>query len=81
MNESRIAGPANCAAAWPVITKIPAPMIAPMPSVRRLMRAQRAPQAVLGIDRLFPQLLDALFCPDDLAFHLLFNSESVNSNY
>ena len=34
-NESTIAGPANCAAAVPVSTKIPAPIIAPMPSVIR----------------------------------------------
>ena len=31
-NEMRIAGPANCAAACPVRTKIPAPTIAPTPS-------------------------------------------------
>src|SRR5450755_3652190 len=30
------AGPAWSAAAWPVSTKIPAPMMAPMPSVMRL---------------------------------------------
>ena len=34
--ESTSAGPANCAAAVPVITKMPAPMIAPTPSVVRL---------------------------------------------
>ena len=32
-----MAGPALCAAACPVSTKIPAPMIAPMPSVIRLI--------------------------------------------
>src|SRR5690349_17874420 len=35
MNESMMAGPAYPAAAWPVSTKMPAPMIAPMPSVIR----------------------------------------------
>src|SRR3989442_4381359 len=34
--ESTIAGPACCAAASPVSTKMPVPMIAPMPSVTRL---------------------------------------------
>src|SRR3954452_17297994 len=33
--ENTIAGPANCAAAVPGITKIPAPLTAPMPSVVR----------------------------------------------
>ena len=32
-----MAGPAYCAAAAPVSTKIPAPMMAPMPSVIRLV--------------------------------------------
>ena len=32
-----MAGPANCAAAVPVSTKMPAPMMAPMPRVIRLM--------------------------------------------
>src|SRR5579859_1428999 len=32
-----MAAPAYCAAAWPVSTKMPAPMMAPMPSVMRLM--------------------------------------------
>src|SRR5207253_3982124 len=32
-----IAGPANCAAACPVMTKIPAPMMAPIPNVTRLI--------------------------------------------
>src|SRR5215212_9444947 len=32
MNEITTPGPAYVAAAWPVITKMPAPMIAPMPS-------------------------------------------------
>src|SRR5690242_10152817 len=31
-NEIMMAGPASSAATWPVITKMPAPMIAPMPS-------------------------------------------------
>jgi hypothetical protein len=31
IKENRSAGPANCAAAWPVTTKIPAPIIAPIP--------------------------------------------------
>src|SRR5437660_4625691 len=34
--ESTIAGPACCAAASPVSTKMPVPMMAPMPSVTRL---------------------------------------------
>src|SRR2546428_10886401 len=34
--KNHTAGPAYCAAAWPVSTKIPAPMMAPMPSVIRL---------------------------------------------
>ncbi len=33
--ESTSAGPANCAAAVPVSTKIPVPMMAPMPSIVR----------------------------------------------
>src|SRR5205823_13152872 len=40
-----IAGPANCAAACPVITKIPAPMMAPIPSVTKL----RGPSARLRL--------------------------------
>src|SRR6185503_3060456 len=36
MNETMIAGPANCAAARPVSTKIPVPMMQPMPSSTRL---------------------------------------------
>src|SRR6201988_3568026 len=36
-NEMTIAGPANCAAACPVITKIPAPMMPPIPKVTRLI--------------------------------------------
>src|SRR5687768_7131951 len=36
MNASTMAGPAYCAAALPVSTKIPVPMIAPMPSATRL---------------------------------------------
>src|SRR5688572_32180124 len=36
MNASTIAGPAYCAAALPVSTKMPVPMIAPMPSATRL---------------------------------------------
>src|SRR3990170_232161 len=36
MNESVTAGPACSAAAMPVSTKIPAPMMAPMPSMVRL---------------------------------------------
>ena len=32
-----MAGPANCAAAVPVSTKMPAPMMAPMPSSTRLL--------------------------------------------
>jgi len=36
MNEITMPGPAYCAAALPVRTKIPAPMMAPMPSVVRL---------------------------------------------
>ena len=35
--ESTIAGPAYCAAALPVSTKMPAPMIAPMPSIVRFV--------------------------------------------
>src|ERR1035437_5552354 len=35
MKDSMIAGPAYCAAADPVSTKIPAPMIAPIPRVIR----------------------------------------------
>ena len=35
--DSTIAGPAYCAAAWPVSTKMPVPMMAPMPSVTRLI--------------------------------------------
>src|SRR5437870_12008646 len=34
--EIHTAGPAYCAAAWPVSTKMPAPMMAPMPRVIRL---------------------------------------------
>src|SRR5690348_13222706 len=37
MYDRMIAGPANCAAAAPVSTKMPAPMIAPIPSVMRLV--------------------------------------------
>ena len=40
-----MAGPAYCAAAVPVSTKIPAPMIAPMPSVVRFS----APSARLSV--------------------------------
>ena len=36
MKEETMAGPAYCAAAWPVRTKMPAPMMAPMPSAVRL---------------------------------------------
>src|SRR3954468_20886469 len=48
MNERTIAGPAYCAAALPVRTKIPAPMMAPMPSVVRLSgpRARLSPCVV-----------------------------------
>src|SRR3954471_8043026 len=35
MYESMIAGPAYCAAAAPVRTKMPAPMMAPIPNVTR----------------------------------------------
>ena len=34
-NEIMIAGPAHSAAAWPVSTKIPVPMMQPMPSSTR----------------------------------------------
>ncbi len=37
MNEIMIAGPANCAAARPVSTKMPVPMMQPMPSSTRLV--------------------------------------------
>src|SRR6185437_15388733 len=37
MYEITMAGPANCAAAVPVSTKMPAPIMAPIPSVIRLM--------------------------------------------
>src|SRR3954466_13913305 len=40
-----MAGPPNCAAAAPVSTKMPAPMIAPIPSVTRLV----APSARLRL--------------------------------
>src|SRR5689334_22065091 len=47
MNERRIAGPAAVAATGPVRTKIPVPMMAPMPSVTRLIgpSARRRPPA------------------------------------
>jgi hypothetical protein len=34
--EMTIAGPALAAAVWPLSTKMPVPMIAPMPSATRL---------------------------------------------
>ena len=36
MNDNTTAGPAKFAAALPVITKMPAPMMAPMPRLIRL---------------------------------------------
>ena len=48
MNESGTAGPAYSAAASPVSTKMPAPMIAPMPSMVRLRGAERARSATVS---------------------------------
>ena len=70
--ESTSAGPANCAAAVPVMTKMPAPMIAPTPSVVRLNGPSvRRSVSVCGFGG---QLADRLSCeeahaaqPDDRA--------------
>ena len=53
MNEKTIAGPAKFAAAVPVSTKMPAPMMAPMPSNVRFMavrdRLRLGPPSSSGI--------------------------------
>src|SRR5262249_54525818 len=47
-NDTMIAGPALAAAAWPVSTKMPAPMMAPIPSVTRLMAGRQRRSGTLS---------------------------------
>ena len=52
-NDNMTAGPAYCAAAVPVRTKMPAPMMQPMPNSTRWIGAERAFQLAaieLGLD-------------------------------
>ena len=57
MKDSATAGPALTAAARPVSTKMPVPMMAPMPEQHQVQRRQRAFEAVsvLGVGA---QLID-----------------------
>src|SRR5262249_8362064 len=47
-NDTMIAGPALAAAAWPVSTKMPAPMMAAIPSVTRLMAERQRRSGTLS---------------------------------
>ena len=49
--DSTTAGPACAAAAWPVSTKMPVPMMAPMPSRVRSTGAEHALQRLVARSR------------------------------
>ena len=60
MYDIVIAGPAWFAAAVPVSTKMPVPMMAPMPSSVRSSALKRAPQVLLAVLDVADELLDRL---------------------
>src|SRR5688572_13453661 len=77
MNETMIAGPANCAAARPVSTNMPVPMMQPMPSSTRFV----APSVLLSS----PCSCSACICSTDLRTKMsrrerLAISEAPNTN-